>query len=413
MATTTRREFLFAAGAAGLSRCVRAATSTGSLPFDQDAALRNLQEHRIERIEEWRSADRYPRSVGRNAFGKPVGRGWGRQFRTIVTNQGARGWGMSWVAEDKVKHLIGARISDLFDLKSGSAESARHVDTPLHDLVGRILDLPVYKLIGAAGPQQVPMYSGAIYFDDMEPPDKPRGIAGVLASCQQDYDAGYRAFKLKIGRGFKWMPGKPGIRRDVEVTRAVRQRFPDCKVLVDANNGYTCDDFIGYLSDVADCDLYWIEEPFKENRAELLRLREHMAKVGCKAMIAEGEHSQGTADKPWRYGEYLHEHVERLYALAKEDLVHVFLLDLGMGFTRWRNVMPELAKAGVYASPHTWGGTPRSYYAAHLAAGAGNVCIVEGIPGTASGLDYSAYRRVDGKLVMPDLPGFGLERTRG
>jgi L-alanine-DL-glutamate epimerase-like enolase superfamily enzyme len=78
--------------------------------------------------------------------------------------------------------------------------------------------------------------------------------------------------------------------------------------------------------------------------------------------------------------------------------------------------MPDLVKAGVQASPHTWMWTPRTYYAAQLAAGAGNVCIVEGIPGKAKGVDYSAWVMKDGKLVAPDASGFGLaivEKAQG
>jgi L-alanine-DL-glutamate epimerase-like enolase superfamily enzyme len=101
--------------------------------------------------------------------------------------------------------------------------------------------------------------------------------------------------------------------------------------------------------------------------------------------------------------------VERLFALAQEGLVDVFNVGLAIvGCTRWRRVMPELAAAGVLASPHTWAGTPRPQYCAHLAAGAGNVRTVEGIPGKATGMDYSACRFAEGKLVVPDLPGFGL-----
>jgi len=317
---------------------------------------------------------------------------------------------MSWVPEARVRKFVGRRVSDLFDLQRGTTEEAFHeIDLPLHDLVGHILGKPVSALLGGAGPKEVPIYSGAVYFDDLEPPNKPRGIAGVLASCQQDYEAGYRAFKLKIGRGFKWMPRKEGIRRDIEVSRAVRARFPDCKILVDANNGYTCEDFLGYVTGVKDCGLYCIEEPFQENRQDLLKLREHMAKVGCKALIMEGESRSERAKKPWRYGDYSRRHLETLFALAKEKLVHVFNLDLGIvGFTRWRHVMPELAKAGILASPHTWMWTPRPYYSAHLAGGVGNVAIVEGIPGRAKGIDYSAYKFVKGRLVVPDAPGFGL-----
>ena len=37
------------------------------------------------------------------------------------------------------------------------------------------------------------LYSGAIYLEDVMPPDKPRGVRAVLDACQQDYEAGYRA----------------------------------------------------------------------------------------------------------------------------------------------------------------------------------------------------------------------------
>ncbi|HUT35762.1 MAG TPA: enolase C-terminal domain-like protein [Planctomycetota bacterium] len=379
-----------------------------------DDAAKALSEHRIAKIEARRLQDRFPRFVGRNSKGNPTGTGAGFQVRTLITDKGARGWGMSWVPDDQVQKFVGARVSDLFDVAQGTCEDARSVlDFVLHDLAGNILGKPVAALLGGKGPKEVPIYSGAIYFDDLEPKDKPRGVAGVVASCQQDYDAGYRAFKLKIGRGFKWIPGKPGIQRDIEVTRAVREKLPDCKVLVDANDGYTPDDFLGYLSAVADCNLYWIEEPFQERRDDLVKLREHMAKVGCKALIAEGEGRTERADKPWKYGGYTQRHIETLYALAKEKLVDVFLLDLGIiGFSRWRTVMPELVQAGVQASPHTWVWSPRPYYTAHVAAGLGNVVIVEGIPAHAKGIDYSAYKfAADGKLVVPDAPGFGLGLT--
>ena len=209
------------------------------------------------------------------------------------------------------------------------------------------------------------------------------------------------------------MPPAEGARRDIEVTRAVREAFPDCRILVDANDACTVDDFLRYVTEVADCDLYCIEEPFRENREDLLRLHEHMASAGCRALIMEGEGRTDRAEEPWRFGGYSQRHVENLLALGQEGLVNILNLDLSIvGFTRWRRVMPEVEKAGLLASPHTWAGTPRPYYTAHLAAGVGNVAIVEGIPGTASGLDYSAFRFEDGNLVLPELPGWGMATTQ-
>jgi len=95
--------------------------------------------------------------------------------------------------------------------------------------------------------------------------------------------------------------------------------------------------------------------------------------------------------------------------LAAEKLIDVFVLDLGIvGFSRWRRIMPELVKAGVKASPHTWMWIPRPYYTAQLAAGVGNIPIIEGIPGRTPRIDYSAYRINNGRLVLPPSPGLGL-----
>jgi L-alanine-DL-glutamate epimerase-like enolase superfamily enzyme len=406
-----RREFLKLAGATGAS-LFAGRLNVSPLPgetSDRPQASGDLSAHRIASISARQVQDRYPRAVGPNAQGSPVGSGGGYQVRVITTDQGARGWAMCQAKDDEVQKFVGARVSDFFDPEKGASEDAFPLDVVLHDLGGNILGKPVWAMLGGAGPREVPIYSGAIYLDDLMPQDNPRGVEGLLSFCRQDYNAGYRAFKLKVGRGAKWMPREVGLARDIEVTRAVHEQFPDCRVLADANDAYSVDEAIAYVRGVADCDLYWLEEPFEESRDGLLRLHEAMAAVGCKALIADGEARKSRPPAPAAYGGYTTEFVENLYALAAEKLVQVFLFDLGIvGYTRWRRIMPELIKAGVLASPHTWMWTPRPYYASQLVAGLGNVAMVEGIPGRAAGIDYSAYRFNDGKLVMPEEPGFGL-----
>jgi L-alanine-DL-glutamate epimerase-like enolase superfamily enzyme len=127
---------------------------------------------------------------------------------------------------------------DLFDVERGLLVDAEapFLDLPLHDLAARILGVPVHRMIGGAGPKSLPVYSGAVYFEDLEE-RRVKGVPAVVAACAQDHAAGYRAFKLKMGRGAKWMEAKAGLKRDIDVVRAVRERFPDCRVLVDANNG--------------------------------------------------------------------------------------------------------------------------------------------------------------------------------
>ncbi|SFG65456.1 L-alanine-DL-glutamate epimerase [Actinopolymorpha cephalotaxi] len=358
-----------------------------------------LTEHRVTEIRMVRPGDRYPRTIGRNARLGSHGDGGRVTAVCLATDGGARGWGVALGGADGVeaaaRSLTGRAVADLFDPAVGVTDpAALPLDLALHDLAGHLLGRPVYELLGAAGPRPVPCYDAAIYFDDLDPDDAPRGVEAVLANCRDDERAGHRAFKLKIGRGHRWMSPGDGLRRDVEVTRAVRAQHPGARILVDANDGYSPDGLRAYLEAVADCGLYWIEEPFPENRADLSRLRAELARLGSTALVADGEHEPD---------------VPLLLDLAAEGLVDVLLMDVvSFGFTAWRALWPRVRSLGVQISPHAWGQPLKTRYAAHLAAGLGGVPIVEGVPGQTDGVDASGYRLEDGALHLPGTPGFGM-----
>lgn len=360
--------------------------------------MTDLSSHRIASIERADLPSRYPRTVGKNARLGSHGNGPTSQYATIRTDQGAIGWALSRSSDaSHDDSLVGMTVADLFTPETGvTDERADSLDLALHDLAGIILDQPVYQLIGAAGETTVPFYDGAIYMDDLDPEAAPRGIDVVLENCAADYQLGHRAFKLKIGRGYKWMAREDGLQRDIDVTQAVHAAFPDCRILVDANNGYdySVDGFLTYLDGVRDCDLFWIEEPFEENRPGLTQLRAYLNDHSATTLLADGETSP---DIPFLTG------------LAQDGLLDVLIMDVvSFGFTAWRHLMPTLREIGVAASPHTWGYPLKSLYAAQLAAGAGNVVTIEGVIGNAEGVDSSAYSLVEGNLHVPDLPGFGL-----
>lgn len=416
-----RREFLKGAVAGSAAATVfggrlRAEPSAEPAGLDVAAANRALGEHRIASITSRRLVDRFPRRVGPNSKGSSGGRGGSSLARIVTTDRGVTGWCMGGGHEVDPKPLLGARVGDMFDVSYGKADDLPWwLDKTLHDLAARILGIPVWKMLGARGGREVWLYSGAIYMEDVVPQDNPRGVPAVLEACRQDYEAGYRAFKLKIGRGGKWMPREAGLARDIAVTRAVHEAFPDCRVLVDANDAYTVEEAARFVVAVADCNLYWIEEAFEENIEGYRRLREAMDKAGCKALIADGEARRERAgDNPTRFGDYSSAFVDRMFRLAEEKLVDIFVMDLDIvGFSRWRRVMPQLVEAGVTASPHAWMWCQRTHQTAQLAGGAGNIPIVEGIPGKTAGVDFSSYRMRDGKLILPDAPGFGLELAGG
>ncbi len=356
-----------------------------------------LNEHHIKEIKTLKVSSRYVRTIGSNARIKYHGDGPDSKVRMIVTDKGATGWGISWSDDDKVTDLIGRSVSELFDPSVGViAEEAMPLDFPLHDLAGVILEQPVYKMLGGKGNTAIPCYDGAIYMDDLTPEENPRGIDAVIESCKNDYKMGFRDFKVKIGRGFKWMELTKGFQRDIDIIRNIYENFPDCRILVDANDGYTCDDMIRLIDAVSDCNIFWIEEPFRENREHLTKLKEFLAIKSPGTLIADGE---GGWD------------IDFLLQMGYEMLIDVLQMDIaGYGFTAWRKIMPTLAEYKVLTSPHTWGDPLKVYYTAHLAAGLGNVLMIEGIPARTFGVDTSTYKFYNGILYIPeDKPGFGIQ----
>lgn len=354
----------------------------------------DLNAHRITEITQGDLVSHYPRLIGRNSHLGSHGTGSTSAYAVIQTDQGATGWGLirSQIDGDS---LVGRTLADLFDPAVGIInESAAALDFPLHDLAGVILGLPVYELLGAHGDRAVPCYSGAIYMDDLDPKEHPEGIPAVLRNCAQDYAAGHRAFKLKIGRGYKWMPPAEGLARDIAVTLAVHEAYPDCQILVDGNNGFTGAGFLAYLDGVRGCPLFWVEEPFQEDREDLAALSDHLPRTDPATLIADGE---------------LDPDVPFLLDLAREGLLDVLIMDIvSYGLTPWRALMPEVREIGVQISPHAWGDPLKSLYTAQVAAGLGSVVTVEVVPGASDEIDTSGYELHEGVIHVPDQPGFGI-----
>jgi L-alanine-DL-glutamate epimerase-like enolase superfamily enzyme len=358
----------------------------------------NLSSHVISSIDAATITSRYPRTVGRNSFRPSHGSGGAHQVVVLRTNHGASGWGLPLAGPWDADQILGRNVAELIDPGSGVLDpAALSLDYPLHDLAAKILDLPVYAILGAAGDRSNRCYSGALYFDDLDAASRSKGLDIIRENLASDFDRGFRAFKLKLGRGYRWMPHDEGLRRDIEVTRYARSLYPEADILVDANDGFSLNTMATYLSAVAEVRLFWIEEPFPERREDLLQLRELLAAAQSSALIADGEYDP---------------QLTKVLSLAADKLLDVALMDvIGFGLTAWRRLMPQLVDLGVQASPHAWGLPLKTLYAAQIAAGVGNVVTVEGVPGTTGGADTSGYRLEEGRLTVPDAPGFGIPLT--
>ena len=206
----------------------------------------------------------------------------------VRTSGGGMGIGWSGIAEEQAAELVGRKVGELFSMPDGSNRAGEPVDLPLWDLCARLAGLPLYRLLGPRGSREVEVYDGSIYIDDLELEDaEAREL--YARQVQSGWDAGYRNFKIKVGRGARWMPPAEGLARDALVIRTVREAAgPDAKVLIDANMGNTLNTALQLLAETADARVYWFEEPFAEDLPLNQALKEFIIENGWDTLVADG-----------------------------------------------------------------------------------------------------------------------------
>ncbi|EMI57073.1 mandelate racemase/muconate lactonizing protein [Rhodopirellula sallentina SM41] len=313
------------------------------------------------------------------------------------------GWGIAPGNAQQNQRLIdavvGKPLNELFNVGVGILDGVpQRFDFALHDLAGISLDQPVYKLLGTKGKKANTVYSGMIYLDELEPVDNPAGFDKVIENCQWDIDYGYRQLKVKIGRSGRWYPHDEGLRADIAIVNRIHEMFADqgVVILVDANDVYSFQDTIDFLHGIKDVPLYWLEEPFVEERKKCKQLRQWMDSNGFeKTLYADGEREPN---------------LKLCSELYKQGSLDVCLHDINSyGFTKWRKLMPKLIETKTVVSPHAWGSRFKTQYCAHLAAGLGNFCTIEGVTCESEDVDFGDYSIKDGKLHVSDKPGFGMK----
>jgi O-succinylbenzoate synthase len=128
------------------------------------------------------------------------------------------------------------------------------VEAAIWDLQAQLNHEPLWKTIGGGARHEIPCGVSIGIQDSVEE---------LLEKIETELAAGYQRIKMKI---------KPGW--DVEVIRRVRERFPDIRLMADANSAYTLAD-IEHLRRLDEFHLMMIEQPLAHDdiidHAELQR----------------------------------------------------------------------------------------------------------------------------------------------
>jgi L-alanine-DL-glutamate epimerase-like enolase superfamily enzyme len=123
-------------------------------------------------------------------------------------------------------------------------QSKALVDYALHDLMGKALGVPVYKLLGGLSNPKIKL----AYVMSSGTPE------GVAAQAKKLVNAGYGGLKLKVGANV--------VEEDVEMVAEVRKAVGNSiKIMTDTNGGWSYLQALKFLQQAAKYDLYLSEQP--------------------------------------------------------------------------------------------------------------------------------------------------------
>lgn len=360
-----------------------------------------MDDVRIERVEWARLPGLRPRGAGRNARLNEHGAQVFVSIARLTAADGSTGFGACYPEPDLLRALPGTRLANVFSFGCGVADEWLPFEYPIWDLMARRANVPVYQLAAeiAGGrpshPHRVPCYDTSLYFDDLHLQADQDAAALLAGEAAEGYERGHRAFKVKVGRGARHMPTEEGTRRDVAIVRAVRAAIgPESVLMLDANDGYTLNLTKRVLYETADCQVFWMEEAFREDPVLYADLREWLQREGLSVLITDGEGEPSP----------------RLLDWVREGLVDVVQYDIfSHGFTRWLATGRLLDTWGARSAPHHYGTHYGNYAACHLAPALANFTYAEWDEVVTPCLYSSGYRIREGLVQVPNAPGFGLE----
>jgi L-alanine-DL-glutamate epimerase-like enolase superfamily enzyme len=138
----------------------------------------------------------------------------------------------------------------------GNASAKSAVSSALHDLVGKRLGLPIYRIWG------------------LDPSTAPQSSFTIAIAESSEL-----ARRVEEARGYPILKIKLGTDRDMEIVRIVRNAAPEKRLRVDANAAWTAKHAVQMSDFLADQGVEMLEQPVPANDIEGLRFVRKRARL--------------------------------------------------------------------------------------------------------------------------------------
>jgi L-alanine-DL-glutamate epimerase-like enolase superfamily enzyme len=332
-------------------------------------------------------------------------------FVRIESDSGAVGWGEAAAApimtgetiasmmaaiELLTPNLLGRATDDFAGATAamdaqlyGNSGAKAAIDVALCDLVGRATGRPVYALFGAKRRRRIAVLA-VIGSED---------AAADLREAQARWNAGYRAFKIKVGLGAP----EADAARTMMLCQALKRQAQNgepCLVSADANQGFSVDAALAFVRAVGECGVDFFEQPVSAHDLD------GMSRIAAASAVPIG------ADEGIHSLDDIRRHHERKAARG----VSLKAIKLGglSGLFAASRLCGQLSMA-VNISCKTGESSLASAAAVHLAAVA--PAIDWGLTVTNAGLaeDVTAapLAVTHGHVDVPERSGLGIEVDEG
>lgn len=257
------------------------------------------------------------------------------------------------------------------------------IDIALWDLKGKILDVPLARLFGAAASvDRVPVYASGgwtSYSDDQ-----------LVDEALQMVASGYRMIKQKVG-----VAGGTSWQRDVERVRLVREAIgPDVGLMLDACNCWRAATAVRFARHVEQYDPIFLEEPvMADDIPGLARFR-----AASPVPLATGEH------------EYTRWGFRDLISAGAADVVQPDVARAG-GYSELLKIAAMADAWNLEMAPHAM-----EIVSVPLVAALDNAPYLEHLlmfEALNEEVFVDPLHPVDGHIRVPPGPGHGLELRPG
>ena len=318
-----------------------------------------------------------------------IGEAWGPGQLARAYLEVVRGLyvGRDLLDHELVWHAIQARHYHM-GIQNALVALVSGIDMAAKDAVGKLLGLPLCKLIGGRARDHVPVYASGGYVTD----DPANQLAHQLERLA---GRGYAAYKIKIGLG---------IASDVQRCGLARRIVgPDAKLMVDINGNYTADLVIASMRAVEGFGIAFVEEPLPPQDYDGYEFL--VQRLGVPIAVGEAHYTVHDFDR-----------------LARPRRCDVLQPDLSLcgGFQQGRAIAMLAQLHNLRLSPHVWGGAiglaaALHYMAALPATPHGDVdpapWLLEhdvGENGLRDALLTEPLTARDGVIAVPTGPGLGV-----